>query len=100
MNGCPQMLYHDIHPKKSCEIPFYEMPVQATVNEKAARDSIRKLCVFDGNEDVLVVIGHDALLVGKVNFFPKTVNDWKSKANKSNLQWSFLADFCGDVISS
>ncbi|KAJ5624892.1 hypothetical protein N7510_001201 [Penicillium lagena] len=100
INCCPQTFYHDIHPKKSHVMPFYEMPKQATVDEKAARDSIRKLYVFDWSEDVLVIIGHDTSLVGKVDFFPKTVNDWKSKANKSNLQWSFLADFGSDLISS
>lgn len=50
------------------------MPANATVDDVAAKHSVQKLCRFDGNNDMLVMIGHDASLTGKIDLFPANVN--------------------------
>lgn len=97
--SCPASLFLDVHPEKCCETPYYTMPVHCTVDEKAAEDSIRKLCEFDANEDVLVIIGHDASLIGKMDFFPKLINVWK-REEKATLQWAFLKDLFQNTLDS
>lgn len=96
---CPASFFLDVHPEKTCEKPYYKMPAQCTVDQKAAEESIRKLCAFDANEDVLVIIGHDASLIGKMDFFPKTINVWEREA-KATLQWAFLKDLCQNTIDN
>lgn len=91
--SCPAAFYLDIHPKKYLDQPFYEMPADATVDEVAAKHSIQKLCGFDAKEDVLVIVGHDASLPGKVDLFPANVNNWKAEGMKDKLHCSFLRDF-------
>jgi hypothetical protein len=98
-HGCPATFLLDVHPERSCEKPYYNMPAHCTVNEEAAEDSIRKLCEFDANEDVLIIIGHDASLIEKIEFFPKSINAWERDA-KSSLQWAFLKDLCHKTINS
>ncbi|KAJ5747724.1 uncharacterized protein N7511_009420 [Penicillium nucicola] len=99
MGGCPAAFYLDIHPQKSLNQPFYEMPADATVDEVAAKASIQRLCQFDANEDVLVIIGHDASLAGKIGLFPVNVNNWKAEGVKDRLHWSFLRDFGRDTTT-
>jgi hypothetical protein len=83
----------DIHPQKCFDQPFYEMPANATVDNVAAKHSVQKLCSFDGNNDMLVIVGHDASLTGKIDLFPANVNNWKAEGMKDKLYWSFLGDF-------
>ncbi|KAJ5389066.1 uncharacterized protein N7496_000134 [Penicillium cataractarum] len=90
--ACPASFFLDIHPEKSCEKPYYKMPAHCTVDKDSAQLSIQKLCEFDANEDVLVIIGHDASLIEKIDFFPKTINAW-DRESKDNIQWAFLEDF-------
>lgn len=94
--ACPASFFLDVHPENNCETPYYRMPAHCTVDKESAERSIRKLCEFDGNEDILVIIGHDASLIGKLDFFPKTINGWKRGA-KNAFQWAFLKDFCNGI---
>ncbi|KAF3385128.1 Cytochrome P450 monooxygenase andK [Penicillium rolfsii] len=91
--SCPASFFLDVHPEKNCDNPFYKMPGHCTVDEKAAERSIQKMGAFDANEDVLVIIGHDASLIGRVEFFPKPISAWE-RDGKASLQWAFLKDFC------
>jgi hypothetical protein len=69
------------------------MPANATVDDVAAKHSLQELCRFDGNNDMLVIIGHDASITGKIDLFPANVNNWKAEGMKDKLYWSFLGDF-------
>ncbi|KAF9888166.1 hypothetical protein FE257_009161 [Aspergillus nanangensis] len=76
---CPGSVFIDMHPKNSCNDPIYDMPIDCTVDVEAAKDSIRKLCMFDANDDVFVIIAHDATILDEVDFFPRNINSWRVK---------------------
>jgi hypothetical protein len=59
--------------------------------------SIGKLEEFDASEDVLMCIAHDGTLLGNVDFYPKTIIDWKEKGFKELVQWKFVSDFKIDL---
>lgn len=52
--------------------------------------SVEKLTVFDGIENVFTILAHDGSLLDVLKLFPKTVNDWKTKAWKEKSLWRFL----------
>jgi hypothetical protein len=82
----------DIHPQKCFDQQFYEMPANATVDDGAAKHSIQKLCRFDGNNDMLMMVGHDASLTGKIDLFPANVNKiGKLKEWRINYTGAFSA---------
>ncbi|KAJ7784552.1 beta-lactamase-like protein [Mycena metata] len=58
----------------------------------AARASIAKMGDFDANEDVFVVLAHDATLEDVVGPFPTVLNEWKAKGWKERVIWSFLEE--------
>lgn len=91
---CPGSLFLNIHPKGSRTEAFYELvnPRDSDTVREAMR-SQRKLEEFDANEDVLVLTAHDSDAADVIVFYPKTVNDWKSKGWKKQLHWAFLNDF-------
>jgi glyoxylase-like metal-dependent hydrolase (beta-lactamase superfamily II) len=91
---CPGSLFQDIHPKKSRTEPFYELPnpKNADTVHEAIR-SQRKMREFDANENVLVLVAHDADASSVINMWPQTVDDWKSQGWKQKLTWAFLKDF-------
>ncbi|KAL6243081.1 hypothetical protein RBB50_010181 [Rhinocladiella similis] len=60
---------------------------------REAMNSQRKLEEFDGSENVLVLTAHDSDAADIIDFYPKTVDDWKSKGWKEQLYWAFLHDF-------
>jgi hypothetical protein len=39
------------------------------------------------------VIAHDLSLIDVVDFYPETINDWKTKGFKEQGHWRFLRDF-------
>jgi glyoxylase-like metal-dependent hydrolase (beta-lactamase superfamily II) len=97
--ACPASFFLHVHPEKSREKPYYRMPAHCTVDEKAAKDSIQQLCAFDANEDVLVIISHDASLIENMEFFPKLINVWE-REEKATLKWAFLKDLFQNTIHS
>ncbi|KAL1747021.1 beta-lactamase-like protein [Schizophyllum fasciatum] len=51
------------------------------------RKAIQRLLPFDADSDILVVIAHDATLIGKLPLFPETLNDWKKEGLKEKVVW-------------
>jgi len=58
----------------------------------AARETIRKVQRFDGDEDILVIAAHDKSLYDVVEYFPEEANGWKGKGWKGRGRWGFLRD--------
>ena len=57
-------------------------------------ETIGKMQECDGDEDVFVILAHDASLrtSGNVPFFPKAVNDWKERGLGRDLKWAWIGD--------
>ncbi len=71
--------------------PFFR-PVGAFHHQEALQ-VIQNLQRADADENILVVIAHDAYLHGIVEFFPADANDWKAKKWRDAARWNFLMDF-------
>jgi glyoxylase-like metal-dependent hydrolase (beta-lactamase superfamily II) len=91
---CPGALLLDVHPEHSSTKRFYRVSEEGFSSDPPeAQRSIEKLEEFDGNDNVFTVIAHDATLVDIIDFFPKSVNDWKAKGYREKGMWEFLRDF-------
>jgi glyoxylase-like metal-dependent hydrolase (beta-lactamase superfamily II) len=92
--GCPgAFLVEKIHPKSSGTEPFYDIAKGFSHDHDEAKRSIAKLQEFDASEDVLVCIAHDGTMLGNMDFYPKSCNDWKEKGVQKNIRWAFVGDF-------
>ncbi|CAE6422839.1 unnamed protein product [Rhizoctonia solani] len=96
--ACPGSLLLDIHPKRSVTRPFYHVadPPQggaASTDPAEAQRSVEKLMDIDCHENILTIIAHDATMLDVLEFFPKTLNDWKSKGYREESLWRFVKDF-------
>jgi hypothetical protein len=67
------------------DISGYDIPV--------VKDTVKKASLHDAQENVWFIPAHDDNLLGVVDLFPLSLNDWKSKDWKQKLQWAFLKDF-------
>ncbi|CAE6528823.1 unnamed protein product [Rhizoctonia solani] len=97
---CPGSLLLDVHPKGSATEPFYHVadPPQggaASSDPAEAQRSVEKLMDIDCHENIFTVITHDSTMLDVVDFFPRTLNDWKSKGYREKSMWRFLRDFEG-----
>ncbi|KAB2573350.1 Cytochrome P450 monooxygenase andK [Lasiodiplodia theobromae] len=101
---CPGALIEArIHPQQTGgrTTPFYKLAPTGVPDHdlETAQKSAEQLGEFDGDDDVFVIIAHDAKLKDIVDFYPKTANAWKEKGWKGVGLWRFLEDFAGAVKS-
>jgi glyoxylase-like metal-dependent hydrolase (beta-lactamase superfamily II) len=69
--------------------PFGNVP-EAEHDPAMLQISVNKLVEFDGEEDILVVLAHDASLLDVVDLYPEGANEWKKKGWKEQGHWRFL----------
>nr|GAT49605.1 predicted protein [Mycena chlorophos] len=73
-------------------------------NPAETQVTLDKLAAFDADEDVLMVIAHDASNVGALPVFPDKLDGWKKEGLKEKLVWRFLEmgdfAFAFDVVNS
>ena len=74
-------------------VPFYGLAPGMQADPKKAEETLEKLKAFDGREDVLIIIAHDASLLNVLNFFPQEISDWKVKGWAAEGRWLFLREF-------
>ncbi|KAG6831464.1 hypothetical protein H0H92_010373 [Tricholoma furcatifolium] len=73
------------------EKPMLDVPENILYHDpKTARESLAKLGAFDANDDVFVLIAHDASVGEVVEKFPVKLNDWKEKGWKEKGLWAFM----------
>jgi hypothetical protein len=76
--------------------PFYEIAQNGISQDVGlARDTLEKIRQADAQDEVFVVIAHDASLKGIVDFFPLAANDWFTRGWAKDGKWAFLKDFAG-----
>jgi glyoxylase-like metal-dependent hydrolase (beta-lactamase superfamily II) len=91
---CPgEILQQYVHPEQSATKPFYSAAPGFNENHDIAEWTIEGVEEFDADNNVLVVVAHDASLKDVVEFFPKPANEWKTEDWGKNGRWRFLADF-------
>ncbi|KAH8587096.1 beta-lactamase-like protein [Bisporella sp. PMI_857] len=93
---CPASVFTRTHPcpEKALSKPFYDISTKEGgwyIDPKTAQISVNSLQEFDGNENILVILGHDTALKDITDVFPKgTANNWKEKGWKDRFAWNFL----------
>lgn len=70
--------------------PFFD-PVLATDLPRSIK-TIKDTQEADAHDDVFFVFAHDMWICGVVDFFPKSVNNWKNEGWKEKTLWRFLSD--------
>ncbi|KAI4200678.1 MAG: hypothetical protein LQ346_002340 [Caloplaca aetnensis] len=80
--------------------PFYQPAAEGAADLTQCRESVEKMINFDGDENVLVMIAHDAHMLDVVNCFPEKANAWKEEGWKEKGRWLFLRDFEAAVEES
>ncbi|KAK2774063.1 hypothetical protein CKAH01_13286, partial [Colletotrichum kahawae] len=83
---------------RSKRMPFFSIPDTSagaayTYDVQASNKTIEMVQDIDSGEDILIVIAHDESIRGIVDFFPRSINDWKAKRWGANHAWAFLKDF-------
>lgn len=96
--ACPSSIFEAISPaslkgKNTNSTPFYELNAAMNEDLENAAVSLGKMIPFDGSENVLVIIAHDASLLDVLPFFPQNITDWETKGYKVAGTWRFLKDF-------
>ena len=91
--GCPGAVLQNLHPLKSVTEPFFQLSDFAFPYYQDACETLRKISEFDATDNVLVIIAHDKSLKEYIDFYPKTINDWKSKGLGVKTRWLFCQDF-------
>lgn len=93
--GCPGRLFQAVHPKRSRDEPFFDPVMEGGWHHVGlqAKESIDKLIVADAYDNIFPVMAHDMSILGIVDFYPKTANDWMAKGWKRESHWSFLNSF-------
>lgn len=72
---------------------FYDIAPGMHEDPKKAVETVQKLKAFDAHENVFVAIAHDPSLIEVVDFFPKSLNNWKRENWAEAARWRFLANF-------
>ncbi|ETS84345.1 hypothetical protein PFICI_02370 [Pestalotiopsis fici W106-1] len=82
---------------RSKEMAFFDIPdatagAAYTHDVQASRKTISNVQDTDSGDDILVILAHDDSVRNIVDFFPKPLNDWKSKGWGVVSRWAFLKD--------
>jgi glyoxylase-like metal-dependent hydrolase (beta-lactamase superfamily II) len=77
---------HQARTTSLCIVP----PDAADEDHHAAAQTVDKVTVIDGMEDVFTITAHDDTLLPLIDFFPKSVNSWKANGWKEKGHWRFL----------
>lgn len=75
---------------RSKDEPVFD-PVMGETVEQAALTQ-RRARLPDAQGNVLFIAAHDPSLLGIVDLYPKSANDWHGKGVKDEIFWAFLKD--------
>jgi hypothetical protein len=70
---------------------FFDPAIGSDIEQ--AIHTIKDAQQADAQENVFVLPAHDMSVVGIIDVFPKTANDWKVKGWREKAFWKFLEDF-------
>lgn len=71
---------------------FYNLSPALQEDLEKAKGTLEKLRAFDGREDVMIMLAHDATLLDVIDLFPRSVNDWRSRGWANDARWKFLRE--------
>lgn len=90
---CPGALVYQellIERTGSIEKPFFRPNMGLDI--KQAMDTIEKAQEADAETNVWFIYAHDPSLLGNVDLFPLSANEWKKRNWREKTLWNFLQD--------
>ncbi|KAJ3531244.1 hypothetical protein NM208_g8960 [Fusarium decemcellulare] len=88
--SCEQLL--KFHPRDSPTKPYLGLDPRFPEHLVAAEKTISHIQRFDADERVLFIYAHDITMFEMLDYFPQTVDNWRSKSWKAESRWKFLVD--------
>lgn len=88
---CAQLL-RLLHTSGESDKAIYDLAPLLQEDAGKAIETLEKLKAFDGRDDVLVVLAHDSSFLDVLDFFPRSINDWKANGWDDQARWLFLKD--------
>lgn len=96
---CPGALFEPLLRGGDASKPFYELSTNGVhFDVEEATRTVEKIQAGDCRDDILVAVAHDNSLLGVVDFFPKTMDQFLEKGWTRKLRWLFLRDFAKAVV--
>ncbi|QRW07224.1 metallo-beta-lactamase superfamily domain-containing protein [Ceratobasidium sp. AG-Ba] len=91
---CPGSILLSAHPHGTSTAPFYRVASGGYYDDaEESQKTLGKLEELDGHPNILTIIAHDDTLLDILDFYPKTINDWRAKGYKEQGMWQFVRDF-------
>lgn len=91
--SCPGRLLQEIHYNQSAKEPYYEVTESFAHDLQKCHWTVQGLQEFDASDDMLLIIAHDASVLGALDFFPDSMNNWREKDLDKKARWRFVGDF-------
>ena len=92
-NSCPcAQLLRLLHSGGKSDKSIYDLAPLLQEDAGKAQETLEKLKAFDGRDDVMVVLAHDASFLNVLEFFPQSIDDWMAKGWDEQARWSFLQE--------
>ncbi|RFU33662.1 hypothetical protein B7463_g2685, partial [Scytalidium lignicola] len=95
IHPCPGALFEHLLPDGNNEKPFFRVASDkgaVAYDADEAQRSVEKMIQADARNDILVVVAHDAHLLGVLDFFPKYADGFMEKGWVEKGKWLFLED--------
>ncbi|OQV00217.1 hypothetical protein CLAIMM_05745 [Cladophialophora immunda] len=98
---CPCSWYEDLQVSRGRDPkgPLWQPAIGHDMDK--VLETIRGMQEFDGDENIFVILAHDAALrVTNVPFFPECLNDWKARELGRELKWKWLGDIVEATLAN
>ncbi|PTD07577.1 Cytochrome P450 monooxygenase andK [Fusarium culmorum] len=93
MSRCPATILDDMNVKRGRYPGGTFFDPNIGFDKEHALKTIKETQKADAQDNVFFIFAHDMSIMGVVDEFPKTANDWKAKGWKEKTRWRFLNDF-------
>ncbi|XEV02894.1 hypothetical protein FSHL1_008181 [Fusarium sambucinum] len=93
LSRCPATVLEDVNVKRGRKPgeTFFDPNIGFDIEQ--AMETVKEAQKADAQDHIFFIFAHDMSVMGIVDEFPSTLNDWKAKGWREETQWRFLNDF-------
>jgi len=93
--SCPGSVFEHLLRDGDRNKAFYDLVREApwTANPGESERSLQKMQEADALPEVFVIIAHDKSLLGRIPFFPESIDNFRGESWARDSHWAFLSDF-------
>ncbi|EKJ71428.1 hypothetical protein FPSE_08361 [Fusarium pseudograminearum CS3096] len=93
MSRCPATILDDVNVRRGRNAGETFFDPNIGFDKEQALKTIKETQKADAQDNVFFIFAHDMSIMGVVDEFPNTANDWKAKGWREKTRWRFLNDF-------